>query len=180
MQGFRKGDVMRRWLVVWMVWPGVAFADVPYRATDDGRYELTRALTFETQAFGTVRLTKGYRSDGSTSPIPDSEATRLAGFLHDALYAASGHLRFPDGAPKRYSKAKVDAVYCRQMRALGAGARQCAGELLGGADAAIHGAIVDAPDAQATRAMAAMGTQWLGSLSALDVAPGAGHRCGPG
>ena len=94
----------------------------PYRRVDGGKFELTRAVRFETREFGTVVLTKGYRSDGSSSPIADDEATRLAGFLHDALYAASSHLRFPDGAPAGYTKAQADSAYCDEMRDRGAAA----------------------------------------------------------
>ena len=85
------------------------------RRADDGRFELTAPLCFETGRFGRVVLTAGYRSDGSSSPIRDLEGSRAAGFLHDALYAASGHLRFPDGLPARWTKAEADAVYCAQM-----------------------------------------------------------------
>ena len=87
----------------------------PYRAVEGGRFELTRAVRFDTRRFGPVVLTKGYRSDGSSSPIADVEGSRLAGFLHDALYAASGHLRFPGGAPARWTKAEADDAYCAEM-----------------------------------------------------------------
>ena len=85
------------------------------RRAEDGRFELTAPLCFATERFGRVVLTQGYRSDGSSSPIRDGEGSRAAGFLHDALYAASGHLRFPDGAPARWTKAEADAVYCAEM-----------------------------------------------------------------
>lgn len=87
----------------------------PYRAVEGGRFELTRALRFETALFGPVVLTPGYRSDGSSSPIADVEGSRLAGFLHDALYAASGHLRFPGGTPMRWTREEADGAYCDEL-----------------------------------------------------------------
>ena len=102
-----------------------------YRAVENGRFELTRSVRFETKAFGPVVLTKGYRSDGSSSPIADVEATRLAGFLHDALYSASGHLRFPKGAPKRWTKAQADDAYCDEMVKRGAPAWHANANCLG-------------------------------------------------
>ena len=95
------------------------------------RFQLTRPMRFETKAFGTVVLTRGFRSDGSSSPIPDTEATRRAGFLHDALYAASGHLRFPDGAPRSYTRGQADETYCAQMVKLGAAAWHARANCLG-------------------------------------------------
>ena len=95
------------------------------------RFEVTAPIRYETDLFGPVILTPGYKSNGSNSPIADSEATRLAGFLHDALYAASGHLRFPTGRPRRWTKREADQIYCNQMRRLGAArwhaAVNCAG-----------------------------------------------------
>ena len=102
--------------------PGLSspvLAPARYRRVEDGRFELTAPLRFETERFGTVVLTPGYRSDGSSSPIRDVEGSRAAGFLHDALYAASGHLRFPNGAPASYTKAEADEAYCAEMERRG-------------------------------------------------------------
>ena len=103
-----------------------------FRAVAGGRHELTRAICFETEALGTVVLTRGFRSDGASGPVPDMPATRRAGFLHDALYAASGHLRFPDGA-RRWSRREADAAFCETLRADAPGWRAralCAGTRL--------------------------------------------------
>ena len=97
-------------------------ANPPYRRVEDGRWELTRAVRFDAPPFGTVVLTRGYRSDGSSSPIPDTHGTRMAGFLHDALYAASGHLRFPDGTPDGWTREEADLAYCGEMVRRGAAA----------------------------------------------------------
>ena len=105
--------------IVLLAAPFPALGQPPYRPVGD-RFELTRPIRFETDLFGPVVLTRGYRSNGSSSPVADSEATRLAGFLHDALYAASGHLRFPTGRPRRWTRAEADRIYCNQMRRLGA------------------------------------------------------------
>lgn len=86
----------------------------PYQR-EGRKFRLTRPIRFETERFGTVVLTAGYLSDGSSSPIADVEGSRIAGFLHDALYAASGHLRFPGGAPVTYTKEDADAAYCAEM-----------------------------------------------------------------
>lgn len=86
----------------------------PYQR-EGRKFRLTRPIRFETERFGTVVLTAGYLSDGSSSPIADVEGSRMAGFLHDALYAASGHLRFPGGAPLTYTKEDADAAYCAEM-----------------------------------------------------------------
>ena len=93
----------------------------PYRRVGR-RYELTRDIVFQTDRFGPVVLTRGYRSNGSSSPLPDSHRSRMAAFLHDALYAASGHLRFPGGHDRTWSRADADAAYCAQLLKLGVAA----------------------------------------------------------
>ena len=93
-----------------------AWAGPLYKAVGGGRYQLLRNLTVDTAVFGPITLTRGYRSDGSSSPIPDTRGSRIAGFVHDALYSASGHLRFRRGYPRGWSQAQADRTYCELLR----------------------------------------------------------------
>lgn len=102
-------------------WAPSAAQNLPYIAIGNGKYKLTRTIRFDTRQWGTVALTQGFVSDGSSSPIPDNHATRMAGFFHDAMYTSSGHLRFLTRAhPRWWSKKMADREYCRLMFKLGA------------------------------------------------------------
>ena len=91
-------------------------AEPLYKAIGGGRYQLLRNLSVDTDVFGPITLTRGYRSDGSSSPVPDTRGSRIAGFVHDALYSASGHLRFGHGYPRGWSRAQADRTYCELLR----------------------------------------------------------------
>ena len=84
------------------------------------RYQLVQQLQFETQSFGIIQLNPGFISDGSSSLIADDAGSRLAGFLHDALYRGSAYLEFPQGFPGKWSKSQADQEYCFQLERLGA------------------------------------------------------------
>ncbi len=91
-----------------------------YVAISRSRYQLIELLEFDTQSFGKIQLKQGFISDGSTSPLDDDEGSRLAGFIHDALYRGSSYMYFPDGFPGVWSKAQADREYCHQLKRLGA------------------------------------------------------------
>lgn len=89
-----------------------------YTSIAGGKYKLTSELAVQTTRFGVITLTEGYESDGSSSPIPDTEETRISGFIHDALYSASGHLRFSEPGIKGWTRAQADDEYCELMTRL--------------------------------------------------------------
>jgi len=105
-----------------------------YVAVGSGRYRLFEAINFETLNFGKVRLEKGFVSDGSSSPIADDNGSRLAGFLHDALYRGAAMMVFVDGFQGKWTKKNADDEYCHQLKKLKASARHirinCAGPKL--------------------------------------------------
>ncbi len=105
-----------------------------YVAVGSGRYRLFEAINYETVGFGKVRLEIGFVSDGSSSPIEDDNGSRLAGFLHDALYRGSPSLLFVDGFQGKWTKKNADDEYCHQLKKLKASARRirlnCAGPKL--------------------------------------------------
>ena len=105
--------------------------DPPYERVANGRFQLVRDVVFQTDAFGPIVLTEGYRSNGSSSPLPDTHASRMAAFLHDALYAASGHLRLSPKRTAGWTRAEADETYCRQLAAFAVSAfharANCAG-----------------------------------------------------
>ncbi len=94
-------------------------AGIPYVALGNGEYRLIADISFITRHFGKVILTKGFVSDGSSSPLDDVDGSRRAGFLHDALYRGSPHLTFVDGFPGQWSKQQADDEYCFQMKRMG-------------------------------------------------------------
>ena len=94
-----------------------------YVAIGSGRYRLFDALNFETINFGMVRLESGFVSDGSSSPITDDNGSRLAGFLHDALYRGSPSLLFVEGFQGKWTKKNADDEYCHQLKKLKASKR---------------------------------------------------------
>ena len=102
-----------------------------YVAVGSGRYRLFEAINYETVGFGKVRLEIGFVSDGSSSPIEDDNGSRLAGFLHDALYRGSPSLLFVDGFQGKWTKKDADDEYCHQLKKLKASTRRirlnCAG-----------------------------------------------------
>ncbi len=105
-----------------------------YVAVGSGRYRLFEAVNFETINFGKVRLEKGFVSDGSSSPIADDNGSRLAGFLHDALYQGSPSLVFVGGFQGKWTKSNADDEYCHQLKKMKASKRpirvNCAGPKL--------------------------------------------------
>ncbi len=106
---------------VLMGWGTAVAQNFPYVSIGGGKYKLTRTIHFDTKQWGKVALTAGFVSDGSSSPIPDSHATRMAGFFHDAMYTSSGHLRFLTRPhPRWWSKKMADREYCRLMFKFGA------------------------------------------------------------
>lgn len=102
-----------------------------YIAVRNGKFQIISDISFDTLTLGQLVLKSRYVSDGSSSPLAEVEATRLAGFLHDALYRGSPYLEFPDGFPGRWTKAQTDKEYCHQLEKPGVSERQqlfnCAG-----------------------------------------------------